>query len=267
MTLVGKAHAKINTFLAVGELRSDGYHSIGTIIQAIELHDVVKIAPSDIARVRCSDSALDGENNLVAKALRLCSEVVEVPPVEVYVEKNIPTEAGLGGGSSDVATALHLLNRKLHGALDSHILNIGIACGSDVPFFIHRHTRAHATGRGEQIQPLPASEVRQLVIAKPANTHRSTAGAYRLLDEKKSELNRNTAEFHNDFERVAPCESLELIVRMAVHGCNPVGLCGSGSAVYGFTDKSQNVAQAIHLEGYWAVATSTLTEFSDPWTL
>jgi 4-diphosphocytidyl-2-C-methyl-D-erythritol kinase len=251
----------------VGELQADGYHEIDTVMQAVELHDVLTFSLSDATRVRCSNALLNGESNLVFKAYRLASEFVDLPRLDVYIEKRIPTQAGLGGGSSDAAAALRVFDRISGGVLGSHINEIGLACGSDVPFFLGSGTRARATGRGEALQKIEVISEEGLVLAKPLTVSCNTADAYRRLDQiRKAPNHRPKTMPFNDFERVAPCESLELLDRLQVLGVANCGLCGSGSAVYGFTDETEKVAEDLRSECVWSVATKTITKFGDPWT-
>jgi 4-diphosphocytidyl-2-C-methyl-D-erythritol kinase len=266
-TLSIRAHAKINPYLAVGSIRSDGYHDIDTVFQALELHDVVTVSPSEEVRVVCSVPSLSGGANLVSEAIRLCEEIVDLPTLEVRIEKNIPIQAGLGGGSSDVAAALKLFDKTTGGALRPHMFSIGLACGSDVPFFLGESTRARAEGRGELLLALAAEPTSKLVIAMPRSVNCDTADAYARLDampERPEPRPENMP--YNDFERVAPCESLALIDRMRALGIEDAGLCGSGSAVYGFSERSVEIADVLRSEGYWSVSTSTSAKFGEPWT-
>ena len=263
-----KAYAKINPFLAVGALREDGYHAIETIFQAIELHDVVSVTSADKTEVRCSDTSLDGEANIVNKALRLCSEVYKLPPILVHIEKHIPTKAGLGGGSSDAAAALKIVDRISSSALRPHLMSIALACGSDVPFFLGDSTLAMGKGRGEKLEPLPTESEQPLVLAMPVGIDCPTSTAYAQLDAiPERPIVRPEFMPYNDFERVAPCESLDLIDRLRSFSIEKAGLCGSGSAVYGFTSDANEIAERLRREGYWAVATHTISKFGEPWTL
>jgi 4-diphosphocytidyl-2-C-methyl-D-erythritol kinase len=263
--LAAKAHAKINPYLAVGARRKDGYHEIATVIQAIALHDLVTVSSAEATTVRCSNHALDGDDNLVSKALRLCREIADVPPLDIHIDKRIPLEAGLGGGSSDTGTALFLINKFAGGVLDTSLQSIALACGSDVPFFVLRHARAEATGRGENLKRLPILQPSKVVIAKPA-VGSSTAEAYRRLDECGVKTGDIPEAHFNDFEKVAPVESLALIDLIAALGASPVGLCGSGSAVFGYADNADSISAHLAEKGYWTCSTETISEFSEPWT-
>jgi 4-diphosphocytidyl-2-C-methyl-D-erythritol kinase len=266
VTIAISAHAKINPYLWVGGKRGDGYHEIDTVLQATSLCDTLIISPSSTFSVRCSDASLDGDSNLVSKAYRLACEIVDLPQLDVFIEKRIPTQAGLGGGSSDAAAALRVFNEFAHGALSGHLSDIGLACGSDVPFFLGSSTRARATSRGELLEPM-ATEMRSLVIAKPLGVSCETRSAYAQLDALPNRpLNRPDIMPYNDFERVAPCESLVLLNRFKSIGVTECGLCGSGSAVYGFSERAGEVAASFSCESVWAVESATITTFGEMWT-
>ncbi|HLO99583.1 MAG TPA: 4-(cytidine 5'-diphospho)-2-C-methyl-D-erythritol kinase, partial [Fimbriimonas sp.] len=94
--------AKLNLFLSVGPLDHRGYHPIRTIFQAISLYDELEIERSDKIEFSCDDPSVP-EDNTVIKAIRLMQEIADFPPVKVKLTKRIPSQAGLGGGSSDAA--------------------------------------------------------------------------------------------------------------------------------------------------------------------
>ncbi len=266
------AHAKINPFLSVGLLREDGYHSIRTIFQAIGLHDIITLTESDELRLECSVPELNGPDNLAWKAVRLLSEIVDPPNVLIRIEKNIPLQAGLAGGSTDAAAVLLALDEWVGRLISEEDRNaIALACGSDAPFFVHRQARMRAECRGERLRPLDATIQQWLVIAKP-NIGTSTANAYAALDELPNREFRDFPQdsaMHNDFELVADSESLKLIKRMKSLGASGAHLCGSGSAVFGLFDEqnAHQVAEQLTNDGHWAVATYTLTEIEGPeWT-
>lgn len=133
----------------------------------------------------------------------------------------------------------------------------------DVPFFLIGG-RARAIGYGEVVSPLPDQETRWLVVAKPT-AGCSTAHAYKALDEVEREFRdiTNDDEAYNDFERVAPCESLDLIEFLKSRGATQAGLSGSGSAVFGYMKNELDAKTlASDLEkspGVWSRAVRTIT--------
>lgn len=267
--LSAKSYAKINTFLAVGPLCEDGYHSIRTVYEALELHDVIEFTSADAFSFECSDKSIENENNLVVKAIRFMSELAGYPKARIMLRKNIPTEAGLGGGSSNAATALVCANMFMGGKLSERdLFTIAQACGSDCPFFLLRKARACAQGRGEKLRELSAKP-KAVVIAKPA-AGSSTPEAYAQLDSLgEREFLEYCREEHNDFDLIASQESRDLMGLLKELGARSSHLCGSGSAVYGtFDSDSQAATAASALSAKaWAVHTRTMGKLEEPiWT-
>jgi 4-diphosphocytidyl-2-C-methyl-D-erythritol kinase len=160
--------AKINLFFRVLRKRADGFHEIASLLQAIDLCDILtfKNHPRDL--LTCSDSTLPcDESNLVMKALKRFRQHYEVPPVHIHLEKRVPMQAGLGGGSSNAATVLWALNEKIgRRASISELCQIGGQLGSDVPFFFSLGS-AYCTGRGEILEPFSFSPISGY-LAKPS---------------------------------------------------------------------------------------------------
>lgn len=269
-----KAFAKINTQLRVGPLRSSGFHDVLSVVEAIDLYDTVTLRSVDRTRVTCSIEELSGAHNLAAKAIRLMNEVIEVPPLAVHIDKRIPIQAGLGGGSSDAAATirgLHILTGC--AASPEALLDVALACGSDVPFFLGESTAAIVSGSGQVREPIE-SQPRLFCIAKPP-IGVSTASAYAALDRTgvRGDLGEITRldEFQNDFDAVAPPECLDIMERMSRYGAVHTHLCGSGSAVYGlFLDESLSMAAQSRFdqEGLWSCVCRTLIRWEhQTWTL
>lgn len=174
------AYAKINLALDVLGRRSDGYHEVVMIMQAITLADAVTLTEQqrDIT-VTCdrSDLACD-HTNLAYRAAALIRDTFRIDRgVHIHLTKRIPLAAGLAGGSADAAAVLRGLNRLWGLGLNSHELErLGAALGSDVPFCLHGGTML-ATGRGEILTPLPPLPQCFVVLAKPAVSV-STAWVY-----------------------------------------------------------------------------------------
>ena len=106
-----QAFAKLNLTLEVLGRREDGYHQVRTILQTIDLADLLEISPARSLSVECDDRSLQGDANLVWQAARALAEAVDHQPgAHIYIQKRIPVGMGLGGGSSDAAAALVSLN-------------------------------------------------------------------------------------------------------------------------------------------------------------
>lgn len=241
-TLIVPCPAKVNLFLAVGPRDSLGYHPLRTIFQAVNLCDTLEISVGAESSFLCDDPSVPVENT-VTKALRSAAEVVTLPPLAITLRKVIPAESGLGGGSSDAAGLLRALAQLVEFPV-GEVERIALAVGADVPFFLCGG-RAKAEGYGERLTPLPDRETEWFVIARP-EVGCPTGEAYRRLDETSYEWREFPADdaLYNDFERVAPCECLDLIERLQVHGARDAALSGSGSTVFG-RFSTQSAAEAV----------------------
>ena len=175
---------KINLGLNVVRRRDDGYHDLETLFYPVPLHDNLSIAP-----LRLSDApyalqtvgapiAADAESNLIVKVYRQLCEDYELPPLDIYLYKRIPMGAGLGGGSSDAAAMMRLLNDTFALGMTCEEMEHRVArLGADCAFFIQARP-SFATGIGDQLQPIPLSlKGWTLVLVKP-DTFVSTREAY-----------------------------------------------------------------------------------------
>ena len=234
MTLRVRCPAKVNLFLAVGPKDSRDYHPLRTIYQAIDLSDAVTLRTGSGRHKVMFDDPSIPEENTVTKALRLLSEVLNLPPLLITVEKRIPPESGLGGGSSDAAGVIRAAQAMIGVTIPAGELNgIAEAIGMDVPFFLVGG-RARAEGYGQIVTPLPDSAPEWFVVARP-RFGSSTAQAYRRLDEHPYRWRDfpESDELYNDFERIAPVECQTLIEMLKSNGARDAALSGSGSAVFG----------------------------------
>lgn len=249
------ACAKVNLTLSVGEKRPDGYHDVETVMTGVGLCDTVTLyrntGPWD--RLECDPPVTErAGDNLCMKALRVFFE--EFGPkkdfVTIQLEKRIPTQAGLGGGSSDAAAVLRGL-RTLYAPnmTDTRLEKMAEKLGSDVPFFIRGGT-ALATGRGEKLEALPKMPQCWLVIVKPEESH-STAAMYAAIDSAESRSGSNSrmvlegldggdlakiaAGLSNDFQQVLPEGSAipAIVETLRQQGALNAQMTGSGSAVFG----------------------------------
>lgn len=260
--------AKVNTFLSVGPVDSHGYHPLRTVFQAVGLYDELSIATATHDEIVCDWSDLPAENTMT-KALRLLRELAPIPPLHISLKKRIPSQAGLGGGSSDAAGVVRFARRAYGEFVSEQFAHeVAVAVGADVPFFLVGG-RARGTGYGEVLDPLPDGPNGWLLIVKPAESV-STAEAYRALDAAPREWREFNDEPYNDFERVTPCVCGEIAERLQIHGAKHALLCGSGSAVYGaFRDEAgaANAKDKMAVEGFdQAWVAPTLTREESLWT-
>jgi 4-diphosphocytidyl-2-C-methyl-D-erythritol kinase len=170
--------AKVNLCLRLGPLRPDGYHRVTTLVQAIDVYDDLELEPAE-------ETAVEGfpDDTLVAGALAALGEARRV-----RLEKRIPVASGLGGGSSDAATALMLANRTLDVPLEPDVLHeVAASLGADVPFFL-RHGPAVGTGTGTELGDLELPQDFWIVLVLPRDAaKRSTADVYEAFDARGGE--------------------------------------------------------------------------------
>lgn len=225
------------------------------MFQEIDLADAITLEPAEEDAVTFSVPGVPARNTLT-EALRLLRERLDIPPLRVHVEKRIPAESGLGGGSSDAAALLRHLGRGL-----PDLAEIALRIGADVPFFLVGG-RARAEGYGERLMSLPDLPPRLLVLVRPAEGC-PTATMFQSLDASPREFRDFPAEdiLHNDFEQVAPCASLDLIDRLRVHGADDAGLTGSGSVVFGrfaSLESARRAAALMAAEAPWVRLATTV---------
>jgi len=162
--------AKVNFILKVLRRREDGYHDIASLMQKVSLADEMEFAPLRVGiELACPGSDLPtGEENLVVRTARaLFAEAGFAGGVRITLLKRIPTAAGLGGGSSNAATTLTVLNNLFQFGFDrERLIRIGARLGADVPFFIYGST-AWAFGIGDLLEPAVIAPGMWLVLVNP----------------------------------------------------------------------------------------------------
>ena len=153
-------NAKINLGLNIVEKRPDGYHNLETVFYPVPLEDALEVnilhEGNEKFRLHQAGLEIEGEveNNLVVKAYKLLDEKFNLPPVDIHLFKHIPSGAGLGGGSSDAAYMLKLLNEKFNLALtDETLEEYAAKLGADCAFFI-RNAPTYAEGIGNLFSPI-----------------------------------------------------------------------------------------------------------------
>ncbi|HHV63754.1 MAG TPA: 4-(cytidine 5'-diphospho)-2-C-methyl-D-erythritol kinase [Peptococcaceae bacterium] len=280
------APAKINLSLAITGKRTDGYHNLQTIFQSVSLADRVQVTLTKTKDISCLCGNLSGEQNLAYQAARLFwdSYQTSVPGVslsgiEIKIEKNIPLQAGLAGGSSDAAAVLRALNLLSGNPFSmTELLWLACRCGSDTAFCLRGGTQ-WGEGTGTDLSPLPPAPKMDMVLAKPEGGI-STAEAYRLFDEscryaslerelwvkllKEGATDKIGQHLFNSLEKVAFQLLPEIKVIkdiMLQEGCLGALMSGSGSAVFGIAknkEHGQKVVQALQEKGVrhtWLVKT------------
>ncbi|MCX7048996.1 MAG: 4-(cytidine 5'-diphospho)-2-C-methyl-D-erythritol kinase [Candidatus Sumerlaeota bacterium] len=255
-----QAHAKVNLFLDILGRREDGYHSIQSIMQTIDLADTIRVAPraDDQFILTCSDPSLpQGPQNLAVKAaLALRDATSRWFGFDIHLDKRIPAGAGLGGGSADAAAVMKLIRQAARLQIsDADLAVVAARVGSDAPFFVSGGT-ALACGRGEILSTVENNCAEGGIVVVCPDAHVSTPEAYRWWDESGMPRTRVRVEqmieaLHaGDWRRVADCaeNAFQEIVEsrvptiaaarreLAEAGCMKAVLSGSGAAVFGLTE-------------------------------
>ncbi|MFZ5945284.1 MAG: 4-(cytidine 5'-diphospho)-2-C-methyl-D-erythritol kinase [Bacillota bacterium] len=166
---VVKAYAKINLILDVKGKRADGFHEVEMIMQNISLHDQVIIRPGQGISIGCNHPSVPkDEKNLAYKAAEiLLKKHPQLTGVEIFIEKNIPMEAGLAGGSTDAAAVILGMDKLFALNMEREEMHaLGAQLGSDVPFCLAGPT-AYAYGRGEKLIDIPDCPPLTVVLVKP----------------------------------------------------------------------------------------------------
>lgn len=267
MKLLQKAYAKINLTLEIlGTRRGDGFHDIASVMMKVPmLYDRVTISASDapedagLIAFSCDKNVCEPEKNLAYLAAKRYYDLVHnkeekiLPGVSIALKKNIPSGAGLAGGSSDAAAVLNGLN-ELFGKLDKRALfQIALSLGSDIPFCLDPCGAALCTGRGEILEPLPTPENVQIELRFP-KTPLSTAGIYAEYDrfygddytknksvlladalKRQAPLACFAALLCNDFQPLCEkrCPEIVLLCEQLKREGFYAQMSGSGSAVFG----------------------------------
>ena len=272
------AFAKINLRLRVLNKRPDGYHEIDTVFQTISLHDTITLNAIDRPHIvlSCIDPTLSkGADNLMHRAAVALQRCAPDKGVHIRLDKRIPTQAGLGGASSDAAVTLIALCHLWRIDMTTRELHeMAAELGSDVPFFFLGGT-ARGTGTGATLTALNDASRRFLLILKPV-ANISTARGYASLNSHSltsldSKTILSSSQWHtildspepdalkNDFDAVASELEPEIQrAKMALlkAGASGAVLAGSGSAVFGLFDNKQaqeRAIQTIELETGWRV--------------
>lgn len=248
-------NAKINLGLNIVNRRQDGYHDIETIFYPIGLQDTVEIVT---AKGKESSLTTYGreincptEKNLVMKAYRSLEKEFNLPPVDIYLHKNIPDGAGLGGGSADAAYTLQILNEMFGLNIPTDQLAKRAAkLGADCAFFIY-NTPMMATGIGDILSTIEVNlQGKTLLLIKP-DVSVPTAEAYSKVTPQKSDIPLTSIinlplvswknSLKNDFEPSvfsAHPELAEIKDKLYENGAVYASMSGSGSSIFGIYDSA-----------------------------
>jgi 4-diphosphocytidyl-2-C-methyl-D-erythritol kinase len=252
------APAKLNLALVVGPLRTDGKHEVVTVLQRIDLCDRIRVERSPTFSVHGFR-----DDTLVARALTELARAAAVEPrFAAWIEKEIPVAAGLGGGSSDAATALRLGNRLLDEPLpDDALHELAARIGADVPFFLRQGPQL-ARGDGSELSPLDLPQDYFVVLALPREMQKGSTGAvYTAFDARHGDagfedrvaaLERGLAAIHRARHLAAlppnDLASSRLAEELRGRGAFRADVSGAGPVVYGLflhERAAQDAARAL----------------------
>jgi len=237
-------NAKINIGLNIVSKREDGYHNLETIFYPIGWKDVLEIIPSSSPGFCCTGIAVDGGENLCEKALKLLKAEYDIPDVFIHLHKNIPTGAGLGGGSSDAAFTLMGLNQQFNlGISNEELKSYALRLGADCPFFI-KNTPSFAGGIGEELVPVNLDLKGYYLVVVKSDIFVSSSEAFSGVTPKQSsislidEIQKPLSDWRlkNDFEdsifeHHPKLSAIKNILSGA--GATYTSMSGSGSSIYG----------------------------------
>jgi 4-diphosphocytidyl-2-C-methyl-D-erythritol kinase len=254
--VIGPAPAKINLALVVGPRRGDGKHELVTVFQRVDLGDRITVE-------RAEHTTIGGfpDDTTVCRALAL----LDAPHGwRVNIEKHIPLAAGLGGGSSDAATALRLANEQLDAPLERERLReLAAHVGADVPFFLNDGPQLGA-GDGTMLEPLDLPQDFAVLLLLPKGAHKhSTADVYARFDERGGEagFGERAASLRNALVAVRrPRElaslppndlvSSPLAAELHAHGAFRADVSGAGPTLYGLFNRTADAKRAARALGH-----------------
>ena len=262
MILYANAYAKINLSLDITSVLPNGYHALNTVMQSVSLCDRVRLqtgTPGLSLRCDAPDVPTDDRNTAFVAAKLFYDAIKKAPETEIEIQKNIPSQAGLGGGSADAAAVLRLLNAAYGLPLSEETLAaLALQVGADVPFCLSGGT-ALCLNVGEVLSPLPHVDA-DVVLLKP-DTGVSTKDAYRKFDTgaplshpdndavlyylKAGDAQTALRYAANVFETLAPHEAYpEMLALLRQSGAFYASVSGSGSAVFGLFCRKEDAEAA-----------------------
>ena len=252
------ANAKLNLYLDITGKREDGYHLLETVMQSVDLSDIVTVKlVGDVIDVDCSDPGIPGgAENICFKAAGLYSKAVGKKfGARIHIDKRIPHGAGMGGGSADAAAVLTGLNKLFGDALSKDgLMKTASEVGADVPFCMEGGLKL-CRGIGDELhdaEPLPervylvvmpnfcciTKEAYERWDREPVKPHGEISGFMRSGDRFPEKIYNVFAELYND-ERIS-----DVIEKLRSLGADGSGITGSGAAVFGAFKDESAAAQA-----------------------
>lgn len=258
--MIAFPNAKINLGLKITAKREDGYHFIQTFMMPVELYDALEFKISARESMNFSGINIPGSSssNLVLKALNLLRKEYDIPPLKIHLHKNIPLGAGLGGGSSNGAFMLKMLNSYFRlGISEERLIQLASELGSDCPFFINNQP-AMVSGIGEILTPynLDLSGLYIILINPgfPVSTSEAYAGigkpkeSHDLKDILEQDISNWKSSLFNEFEKSIFKKFPELNkikTELYQSGAVYASMSGSGSSIYGMFKESPEIGNSL----------------------
>lgn len=280
MSMKINAHAKINLILNVVKKRDDGYHELEMIMVPLTLHDVIHIELSETDQYSCSIQELEiDEHNTVVKAVALMRKTYGLKQhFKIHIEKHIPMQAGLAGGSADAAAVLRGIKELAKLDITTKELSmLGKQIGADVPFCVYE-TPAVVKGIGEAITPIQVALKFAVLLVKPQEGV-PTGKAFSMIDfttcihpdyriAEECLTSGNYDAFCNSLGNTLEQPAMQIVPKikdikqeLEAMGFDCVLMSGSGSTVFAITrDQSllREAKESYRNRGYFTCATSLL---------
>ena len=275
-----RAYAKINLSLDIFNVRENGYHDLNSIMLPIDFYDELEISVSKKDEYRCNRHYIrNTQENSVIKMIRILRERYGLKDhYSIVLNKQIPTQAGLGGGTADAAAALRIL-KTIHQLemTDEQIRDICMQVGADVPFNYY-NVPAVVKGLGEQIEAIPLKKIYYILLVKPWSGV-STKQAYDLLDLKQCDhpdieklkealISGGSIDglLGNSLEQPAFLLNKDIVTvkeKLLTAGARNVLMSGSGSTVFCIDEDREEIrkiAKQMEDSGYYLRFTRTLNQ-------
>lgn len=280
--MIIKANAKINLALHVVNQKEDGYHQLDMIMVPIALYDTIEIerlGEDYEATVEFDDYSIPASNSVTKAITKMREHFHFEDAFSIYIEKGIPSEAGLGGGSADAAFVMKAIVELLHlKATEEELIDIAKQVGADVPFFI-KNQPCRVEGIGEKLTPISIQKNYFALLVKPF-LGCSTKEIFKRFDEEKLKYSSSIEEsilalkegkdeilaytLQNDLEAVASqfLGDIERVHRsLKEDGFSLVLMSGSGSTVFALSENKEQIQKAYDKykqKGYYVQITSII---------
>lgn len=258
--------AKINRYLHIKGIRDDRFHEIETKMQKISLADEITLTPKKAGISITSEGNItiptNAENLAYQAAKALYNKRKTLSGVHIHIHKNIPTQAGLGGGSSNAGVVLREMNILWDIHLkETELFTIGATIGSDVPFFVSSSSEAVCSGTGSTctFSSDTTTSEETILLIQPKNIKIPTAWAYSEWDKTEKNKTHDTNDLAPPvFARFPDLQSIcdELITQ----GATEAQMTGSGSVIFGvFSSKKAAISAEKHLKKWgWTLTSQVL---------